>query len=96
MNKLFRTPVLTDGVPLDLPVVAPLRYAHCPAEHAMARFEDRLRDAGVLREAVLGGGPVKAVRMSACLEVGCAALREDLHFFLAGPPAYQDDAVPLI
>ena len=95
-NKLFRTPVLDNGRPLDLTVIAPLRYAHCQAEHKMDRFEARLRSAGVLRETRLGGGPVKAVSMNDCLSLGSEALKEDIHFFLEDRPAYAADQLPLL
>jgi aminoglycoside 3-N-acetyltransferase len=94
-NKLFDVPLYDDGRPLGLTVVTPLRYAHCPAEHDISRFEQRLRQRGVLREIVLGSGPVKAVRMDDCFKLGVEALKEDIHFFLAGPPAYQPGQVPL-
>ena len=94
-NKLFDVPVLDDGRELALTVVTPLRYAHCPAEHDISRFEQRLRERGALRETELGGGPVKAVAMADCLRLGVEALKEDIHFFLSGPPAYATDQVPL-
>ncbi len=94
-NKLFDVPVLDDGKALDLTIVTPLRYAHCTGEHDISRFERRLRAQGVLREARLGGGPVMAVSMADCLQEGIAALKEDIHYFLSGPPAYLADQVPL-
>ena len=94
-NKLFETPVLDDGRPLDLTVVTPLRYHHCSGEHSMRRFEERLRARGALRETTLGGGPVKAVRMDVCLRLGVEALKEDVHFFLAETPPYRPDQLPL-
>ena len=94
-NKLFDVPVLDDGRDLGLTVVTPLRYAHCPAEHDISRFERLLRERGALRETDLGGGPVKAVAMRDCWRHGVEALKEDIHFFLSGPPAYAADQVPL-
>ena len=93
-NKLFDTPVLDDGRPLELTVVTPLRYAHCRAEHDLTRFEQRLRRRGLLRETELGGGTAKAVCMDVCLAEGLAALKEDIHYFLAGPPDYRPDELP--
>lgn len=93
-NKFFDVPVSDNGVAIETPVVAPLRYAHLPIRYAPERFMQRCRDAGILREVQLGDGVSMAVRMRDCFEVGMAALREDLHVFLDGPPDYQADREP--
>lgn len=94
-NKLFRVPILDDGVPVSLPVTAFLRYAHCPVEYALSRFQQKLRDSGDLRETALGGGSVKAVRMSRCFESGVDSLKQDIHYFLDRVPDYDESQVPL-
>lgn len=93
-NKYFDIPVLDDGVAIDTPVIAPLRYAHLPIRYNPARFTQRCRDAGILREVPLGDGHVMAVRMRPCFEAGMAALREDMHIFLDAPPDYDNARVP--
>ena len=93
-NKYFDVPVIKDGVELDTPVIAPLRFADLPIRYAPARFTERCREAGILREVEIGDGKAIAVRMQPCFEVGMAALREDVHFFLDSPPPYRADQVP--
>jgi aminoglycoside 3-N-acetyltransferase len=93
-NKYFDVPVLDNGKPINTPVIAPLRYADLPIRYAPQRFTERCRAAGVLREVRIGDGTARALRMRLCFEVGMAALREDLHFFLDRPPAYASDRVP--
>lgn len=95
-NKLFDTPILDGGTPINMAVVALLRYAHCQIEYDLTRFEQRLREAGVLRETTLGGGKVFAVRMDRCFEIGVEALKEDIHFFLARRPDYLSGQVPIV
>lgn len=94
-NKLFDVPVLDNGKPLGLEVTAPLRFMSCPAEYDLSRFEERLRDSGCLRETRLGAGAVKAVKMLPCFEMGVAALKSDIHYFLKETPAYQPGEVPI-
>ena len=93
-NKYFDVPVLDNGVPIATPVIAPLRYAHLPIKYAPARFTQRCRDAGVLREVEIGDGKAMAIRMQPCFELGMAALTEDIHAFLAAAPSYDAAEVP--
>jgi aminoglycoside 3-N-acetyltransferase len=94
-NKLFEVPVLDDGKPIELAITAPLRFMSCPAEYDLSKFESRLRDAGFLREAPLGGSSVKSVAMSDCFALGTACLKQDIHFFLKQRPAYATGQVPI-
>ena len=94
-NKMFATPVLDGDRPLPVTVTAPLRYPHCPATYDLSRFRDRLRGAGVLREAALGQGTAAMVAMADCYRLGIEALREDVHFFLREAPRYVPGEVPV-
>lgn len=95
-TKLFHRPVLEDGRELAATTSAPLRYMHCPVTYGLAPFEQRLREAGLLAETPLGAGAVKAVLAHPCFDAGIAALKEDPHAFLAVPPPYDPDQVPMI
>ncbi|MEO5335316.1 MAG: AAC(3) family N-acetyltransferase [Magnetospirillum sp. WYHS-4] len=94
-NKLFSAPVTDDGRPFDPPVVTTLRFLHCSRDYALGRFEQRLRERGILREAPLGGGVARALRMSDAYREGVAALKEDIHYFLDEPPAYAPSQPPI-
>jgi len=93
-NKLFAAPVVDRGTPVDVPIVSLLRYADVPVEHNLTRFEQTLRERGVLREVALGGGYVRSVRAHACFDVGMECLKQDIHFFLSAPPCYPPDRPP--
>lgn len=95
-NKLFDVPILDDGQPIDMSVVALLRYAHCPVEYDLSPLADRLRGAGALRKTSLGGGEVYAVRMDKCFPIAIEALKKDIHFFLAKRPPYVTGQVPVV
>ncbi|HSJ10967.1 MAG TPA: AAC(3) family N-acetyltransferase [Longimicrobiales bacterium] len=94
-NKLFRTPVVDGGVALPQPVVSLLRYADLPVDYDFERFAAALRRRGVLREAPLGGGSARVITMHDCFDAGMDCLKEDVHYFLAGPPQYSPDHLPL-
>lgn len=94
-NKLFAIPPTDDGRPIDLPVVTTLRFLHCSRDYALGRFEQRLRERGILREAPLGGGVARALRMSDAYREGVAALKEDIHYFLVEPPEYAPGQPPV-
>lgn len=95
-NKLFDVPILDNGKPLDMAVVALLRYAHCPVQYDLSGLERLLREAGALREASLGGAKVHAVRMDKCFAIAVEALKKDIHFFLGGRPNYVAGQVPVV
>ncbi|MBT3305198.1 MAG: hypothetical protein HN377_01820, partial [Alphaproteobacteria bacterium] len=93
--KMFRTPVLRDGVALDYPVTALLRYNHLPLQYKLSKFGDRLRNAGILRETPLGGGLISVLDTAKAVKEGIDALQENLHFFLAAAPDYVDTEFPV-
>ncbi len=93
--KLFRTPISRNGVELDMPVTALLRYAHMPLEYDLSRFETRLSDLGLVRTTELGGGAVSAIPAKKAVDAGIEALNEDLHYFLRVPPKYPDGELPV-
>jgi aminoglycoside 3-N-acetyltransferase len=93
-NKLFDTPVIDRGKPIEVPIVSLLRYPEMPVEHNLARFEQELRTRGVLREVVLGGGWIRSVRTQACFEIGMECLKRDIHFFLTAAPCYPSGSPP--
>ena len=93
--KLFCTPVLRDGVALGYPVTALLRYLHLSITYRLAPFGARLSEAGVMREAPLGGGMVKVIDAAEAVAEGIDAAQEDVHFFLAAPPNYVDAEFPI-
>lgn len=93
--KMFRAPVSRNGAPLGQPVTALLRYRHLPLDYGLAEFEARLNQAGITREAPLGGGRVLAMDAAKSTEMGINALQDDIHFFLKSPPDYVDNAFPL-
>ena len=95
-NKLFAIPVLDRGQPIDTPIVSLLRYHHIPVEYDLKRFEQELRDRGVLTETPLGGAHIRSVPSRACLDVGMECLKRDIHFFLAKAPCYPPDGPPRI
>jgi len=93
--KYFQIPVFRDGIELDLPVTALLRYAHLPLEYDLSDFETLLRDANILHEATIGGGYARALDAAQCVQAGLEALAGDLHYFLASLPAYDDAELPM-
>lgn len=94
-TKLFRTPIFRDGVPLPYPVTALLRYANLPLQYDLLRFGERLYEQGIMRNCALGGGQVQAADAESCVRAGITALNQDLHYFLAVPPAYDAAELPL-
>lgn len=93
--KLFQTPVFRDGVELDCAVTALLRYAHLPLEYDLSDFEAQLLESGIMNAASIGGGHAYAVNAASCVRLGLEALADDMHFFLASPPAYDAAELPL-
>ncbi|MBO21016.1 MAG: hypothetical protein CMM26_01360 [Rhodospirillaceae bacterium] len=93
--KYFQIPVFRDGIELDLPVTALLRYAHLPLQYDLSGFETLLRDANILHEAAIGGGFACALDAAQCVQAGLKALASDLHYFLASLPAYDDAELPM-
>ena len=94
-HKLFGTPILDNGERLKVDVTALVRYMHCAAQYDLSRFEQRAREAGVLRETRLGGAFAQAINSHDCFAVGNAVLKEDIHFFLKEPPQYVSGQVPI-
>lgn len=95
-TKLFPTPVLRNGVALDLPVSALLRYRTAPITYALDGFAQRLAGKGVLRQAPLGADALRLVDAEACIAIGLDMLAADPYAFLAAPPAYKPGELPLI
>ena len=98
-NKMFNTPVYSEGEIINTSIVAPLRYHHAAVEYDPKKFDalrDRMRKAGLLREASLGGGTIKAISMHDCFNEIAKALSEDIHFFLKRPLPYDPREIPLV
>jgi aminoglycoside 3-N-acetyltransferase len=95
-TKLFRRAITDDGRSVADHSTALLRYMHCPVEYGLDRFQDRLAELGVLRRTTLGAAPVFCLSAAATFDAGIAALKEDIHYFLASPPDYRTDQVPLL
>lgn len=95
-NKLFHTPILDDGAPVASTSTALLRYMHCPVDYDLSRFQARLEQRGLLARAAIGDAPVLRLATGPVFEEGMQALKEDIHAFLAAPPPYVSDQVPLV
>ncbi|WP_417845207.1 AAC(3) family N-acetyltransferase [Thalassospira povalilytica] len=95
-NKRFEVPVLNDGEPMDVEVTAPLRYAHCPAEYMLEKFQHVLQQRGVYYQANLKEATVSRVSMADCYREGIECLKRDMHFFLKEMPPYESAKEPMI
>ncbi|MBF0353773.1 MAG: AAC(3) family N-acetyltransferase [Alphaproteobacteria bacterium] len=95
-SKLFMTDILDNGSLVAHHSVTLLRYGHCKVHYNFDALTQRFRDAGILRETVLGGGPVLALRMGNAFKVAVECLKENIHFFLESPPPYDQSQVPVL
>lgn len=96
-NKLFPIPVICEGKEVSQYSSAPLRFHHCPVTYDLSRLQNALQERGYLKEVQVGKcGRLRLLKMSDCFEVGMSMLKEDLHAFLASPPEYKTDQIPLL
>lgn len=83
-HKLFNVPVSKAGRPVEGPFLAYLRYLGAGIDLAIAKFEDQLRAAGVLREDE-AEGLVQIVTARDAERVGLDMLATDPWAFIARP-----------
>jgi len=93
-HKLYPTPVLVDGQPLDLPVVTSVRYLDFGIAYNFKRLSDDLAAAGVLNSFRDGPFQAHAVKCRAVLSHLERVLTKDPNYLLAGPPQFVPGRIP--
>tara|TARA_Y100001934_G_scaffold199206_1_gene234785 strand:+ start:2569 stop:3435 length:867 start_codon:yes stop_codon:yes gene_type:complete len=97
-NKVFTTPVYEEGVRVNLTITSAVRYLDSQFEiiENTKKFEDDLRNRGLIRKAPLGRGSVYGIDSAKQLfDEAILKLREDIYYFLEYPPKFVDGQVPM-
>jgi len=89
-HKKFTTPILRDGIPIKEDVTAYLRYKNLEIEYDITRFENDLKNRGVLMETSLGAGVVQSINALDSISVGKKGLNDDPYYFLKNKPMNID------
>jgi aminoglycoside 3-N-acetyltransferase len=93
-HKLYNTPVLVEGRPIDLPVVASVRYLDFNITYNFRRLSEDLAGAGVLKSFREAPFQAHAVRCRAVLSHLERVLAKDPYYLLAAPPRFVPGRIP--
>ena len=94
-HKIYSTPVIADGRPVELPVVTSVRYLDFNIVYNFKRLSDDLAAAGLLQSVREGPFQAHAVGCRAVLAHLVAALSHDPYYLLAAPPQFVPGRVPI-
>jgi aminoglycoside 3-N-acetyltransferase len=93
-HKVYSTPVLVDGKPIDLPVVTSVRYLDYAIAYNFKRLSEDLFAAGVLRSFREPPFQAHAVKCRSVLEHLEQMLAKDPYYLLAAPPQFVPGQIP--
>ena len=93
-SKLYSAPVSRDGIAVDLPVVAQVRYLNYDIEYDLGRFEADLESAGLIRTAPVGGGEIKVLGFGEVQAMLSEKLQRDCFYLLKRRPAFRAGEIP--
>ena len=94
-HKIYSTPVIAHGQPVDLPVVTSVRYLDFNIVYNFKRLSDDLAAAGLLQSVREAPFQAHAVGCRAVLAHLVAALTRDPYYLLAAPPQFVPGRVPI-
>jgi aminoglycoside N3'-acetyltransferase len=95
-TKLFTTPVTREGVPVQTPITALLRYKNVPINYDLHDLWNLARNQGLVTQHSLGGSNVTSISVQPFVDLCLQALNENVYAFLEKAPPYIDDQLPLI
>jgi aminoglycoside 3-N-acetyltransferase len=94
-HKIYETPVLVDGQPIDSPVVTSVRYLDFNIAYNFKRLSDDLIDAGALNSFREAPFQAHAVACRAVLSHLEQALAKNPYYLLAAPPQFVPGRIPV-
>ena len=93
-NKIFHTPVIAGGEPIDLPITAAVRYLKYDVGYKDDRVEALLRREGAMKEVRQGPVSASLTGFQDLLRLVSAELAKDTSYTLKNPPAFLAGEVP--
>lgn len=87
-NKIYHHPVRVNGRPVDLPVVAAVRYLKYSIAYSTARISADLEREGLINTVVENGVNVQLMRLAPIQDWLFAKLRFDPFYLLEQPPVF--------
>jgi len=93
-HKVYATPVLVDGRPIDLPVVTSVRYLDFNISYNFKRVSDDLAAGGALKSFHEVPFQAHAIGCRAVLSHLERVLAVDPYYLLAAPPAFVRGRIP--
>ena len=93
-NKIFKTPVLVDGKPINLPVIAAVRYLEYDIGYKDDRIEALLRSEGVMKEVSEANLNASLTGFSDLFRLVSAELAKDTSYTLKNPPEFIPGEIP--
>lgn len=93
-NKLFRVPVIKNGSPIELPVVAAVRFLDFDIAYNDDRLEQALLDAGICQQHSFSGVNVQVTPFVDMQDLLAQELASDTSFTLAEPPKFRHGELP--
>jgi aminoglycoside 3-N-acetyltransferase len=94
-HKIYDTPVLVDGEPIDAPVVTSVRYLDFDIAYNFKRLSDDLAAAGVLNSFREAPFQARAVNCRAALWHLERTLAKDPYYLLSAPPQFVPGRIPM-
>lgn len=97
-NKLYTTPVFSNGERVELAITSSVRYLDSRfriIENAK-KFEDHLQERAIVRKAPIGRGYVYALPSAQeVFDIAVSKLQEDIYYFLDAPPNFTAGEIPM-
>jgi aminoglycoside 3-N-acetyltransferase len=94
-HKIYETPVLVDGQPIDSPVVTSVRYLDFNIGYNFKRLSDDLTAAGALNSFREAPFQARAVGCRAVLSHLEQALAKNPYYLLSAPPQFVPGRIPV-
>jgi len=93
-NKIFKTPVVAEGKPIELPVIASVRYLNYDIGYKDDKVEALLRNNGVMAEANRDGVQASVTRLQDIQRLLMPEIAKNTSFTLKSEPVFSPGELP--
>jgi len=95
-NKYYETPVYKNGVEIDFPVSAQVRYLDPQVRQGSAKNTEKFENAGLVKKVEIGDGYIRTLTFQEVFEFLRLKLQKDFFYLLESKPDFTEDKFPLL
>lgn len=94
-NKYFTTPVLRNGISIELPICSQVRYLDYNIKYDLKKLTPEFEKNGLVRKSKIGRGYIRAVNFEDAYCFISEQIKNNLFYLLENVPQFEIDKIPL-